>query len=56
MPTPADAVQTYILAKDGNRPFLMPRPFAALAHLPAVAGLCDIKTYLKEARPILSER
>jgi hypothetical protein len=25
MLAPADAVQTYILAKDGNRPFLMSR-------------------------------
>ncbi len=30
---PADAVQTYILAKDGNRPFLMQRAFAEDAEL-----------------------
>ena len=27
MLAPADAVKTYILAKDGNRPFLMSRAF-----------------------------
>src|SRR5262249_31277279 len=33
MPTPADAVKTYILAKDGNRPFLMRQAFAEGAEL-----------------------
>jgi hypothetical protein len=33
MPTPADAVHTYILAKDGNRPFLIQRAFAEDAEL-----------------------
>jgi hypothetical protein len=33
MPTPADAVKTYILAKDGNRPFLMRQAFAENADL-----------------------
>lgn len=28
MPTPAEAVRTYILAKDGNRPFLMRQAFS----------------------------
>lgn len=28
MPTPAEAVKTYILAKDGNRPFLMRQAFS----------------------------
>jgi hypothetical protein len=28
MPSPADAIRTYILAKDGNRPFLMRHAFA----------------------------
>ena len=28
MPSPFDAVTTYFLAKDGNRPFLMRRAFA----------------------------
>jgi hypothetical protein len=28
MPTPAEAVTTYIFAKDGNRPFLMKQAFA----------------------------
>jgi hypothetical protein len=33
MPGPADAIKTYILAKDGNRPFLMRRAFAENAEL-----------------------
>jgi hypothetical protein len=33
MLTPADAVKTYILAKDGNRPFLMKQAFAENAEL-----------------------
>jgi hypothetical protein len=36
MPTPSDAVSTYILAKDGNRPFLMRRAFAEHAELEMV--------------------
>ena len=36
MPTPADAVKTYILAKDGNRPFLMRQAFAENAELEIV--------------------
>ena len=36
MPTPADAVRTYILAKDGNRPFLMRHAFAEDAELEMV--------------------
>ena len=36
MPTPSDAVSTYILAKDGNRPFLMRRAFAENAELEMV--------------------
>jgi len=28
MPTPAQCIVTYLQAKDGNRPFLMPRAFA----------------------------
>lgn len=36
MITPADAVETYILAKDGNRPFLMQRAFADDARLEMV--------------------
>jgi hypothetical protein len=36
MSTPSDAVSTYILAKDGNRPFLMRRVFAEDAELEMV--------------------
>ena len=36
MSTPADAVRRYILAKDGNRPFLMKRAFAEDAELEMV--------------------
>ncbi len=36
MPTPADAVKTYILAKDGNRPFLIRQAFAENAALEMV--------------------
>jgi len=36
MPTPAEAVRTYILAKDGNRPFLMQEAFASDARLETV--------------------
>jgi hypothetical protein len=36
MPTPADAVRKYILAKDGNRPFLMRHAFAEDAELETV--------------------
>jgi hypothetical protein len=36
MSTPSDAVSTYILAKDGNRPFLMKRAFAEDAELEMV--------------------
>jgi hypothetical protein len=36
MPTPSDAVTTYILAKDGNRPFLMRHAFAEDAELEMV--------------------
>jgi hypothetical protein len=36
MSTPSDAVSTYILAKDGNRPFLMRRAFAEDAELEMV--------------------
>jgi hypothetical protein len=36
MSTPSDAVSTYILAKDGNRPFLMRRAFAEDAELKIV--------------------
>ena len=36
MPTPSQAVSTYILAKDGNRPFLMRRAFAAESELETV--------------------
>ena len=33
MPAPADAISTYILAKDGNRPYSMRRAFAEAASL-----------------------
>ena len=33
MPPPSDSVQTYILAKDGNRPFLMRQAFTEDAEL-----------------------
>jgi hypothetical protein len=36
MPTPSDAVSIYILAKDGNRPFLMRQAFAEDAELEMV--------------------
>ncbi len=36
MLTPAEAVRTYILAKDGNRPFLMQKVFAFDAQLETV--------------------
>lgn len=36
MPTPARAIHTYILAKDGNRPFLMREAFAEDAELETV--------------------
>jgi hypothetical protein len=36
MTTPSDSVSTYILAKDGNRPFLMKRAFAEDAELEMV--------------------
>jgi hypothetical protein len=36
MPTPAEAIRTYILAKDGNRPFLMREVFAENAELEVV--------------------
>ncbi len=36
MIAPADAIETYILAKDGNRPFLMRRVFALNAELEMV--------------------
>jgi len=36
MPTPDEAVRTYILAKDGNRPFLMKQAFAEDAELETV--------------------
>jgi hypothetical protein len=36
MSTPSDAVSTYVLAKDGNRPFLMRRVFADDAELEMV--------------------
>ena len=36
MSTPANAVKTYILAKDGNRPFLMRQAFAENAELEIV--------------------
>jgi hypothetical protein len=36
MSTPSDAVSTYILAKDGNRPFLLRRAFAEDAELEMV--------------------
>jgi hypothetical protein len=36
MPTPADAITNYILAKDGNRPFLMRQAFAGNAVLEMV--------------------
>ncbi len=36
MSTPSEAVSTYILAKDGNRPFLMRRAFAEDAELEMV--------------------
>ena len=36
MSTPSDAVSTYILAKDGNRPFLMRPVFAEDAELEMV--------------------
>ena len=36
MSTPSEAVSTYILAKDGNRPFLMKRAFAEDAELEMV--------------------
>jgi hypothetical protein len=36
MPTPAEAVSTYIFAKDGNRPFLMKQAFAENVELEMV--------------------
>jgi hypothetical protein len=36
MSTPSEVVRTYILAKDGNRPFLMKRAFAENAELEMV--------------------
>jgi hypothetical protein len=36
MSTPSDAISTYILAKDGNRPFLMRQAFAEDAELEMV--------------------
>ena len=36
MPTPAETMRTYILAKDGNRPFLMKQAFAVDAELETV--------------------
>jgi hypothetical protein len=36
MPTPAEAVTAYILAKDGNRPFLMKQAFAENVELEMV--------------------
>jgi hypothetical protein len=36
MPAPAEAIRTYILAKDGNRPFLMKEAFAEDAELETV--------------------
>lgn len=33
MISPADAVETYILAKDGNRPFLMQGPSTRMPSL-----------------------
>lgn len=36
MPNPSDAVTTYVLAKDGNRPFLMKKAFAEDAELDMV--------------------
>jgi hypothetical protein len=36
MPTPAEAIRRYILAKDGNRPFLMREVFAENAELEVV--------------------
>ena len=38
MSTPSDAVSTYILAKDGNRPFLLRRAFAEDAELETVVN------------------
>jgi len=54
MPTPADVVQSYILAT--ALPYTWCSVDRALAHLPVVEGLGAIKTYLKEAGPIFSER
>ncbi len=44
MPTPAEAVLTYILAKDGNRPFLMKQAFAENVELEMVVP-SDIAKY-----------
>jgi hypothetical protein len=38
MSTPADAIRRYILAKDGNRPFLLKRAFAEDAELEMVVN------------------
>jgi hypothetical protein len=51
MPTPADAVKTYILAKDGNRPFLISRAFAENAELRMVVKT-DAITFPASAKGI----
>jgi len=38
MSTPSNAVRNYILAKDGNRPFLMRQAFAEDAELEMVVN------------------
>ena len=47
--SPSDAVQTYILAKDGNRPFLISRAFAEDAKLDIVLNT-DAIAFPRETR------
>ena len=49
MPTPAEAIRTYILAKDGNRPFLMKQAFAERAELETVVKT-DAISFPSEAK------
>jgi len=49
MPTPAEAIKTYILAKDGNRPFLMKQAFAEDAELETVVK-SDAISFPSEAK------
>ncbi|MGY8668700.1 hypothetical protein Q3C01_40915 [Bradyrhizobium sp. UFLA05-109] len=53
MLTPANAVTTYILAKDGNRPFLMRKAFAENAELEMVVKT-DAISFPSSARGVAS--